>query len=66
MATATGRIEQIVGNVLRHKIDANSGQSGSGVTRGAAVYGVHVYGGGSIDGARRIDGWWLRMLRAHF
>lgn len=66
MATASGPIEQVASNVLRHQIDANSGQSGSGVSRDSRVYAVHVYGGDGIDGARRIDAWWLRVLRSNY
>mmetsp|Transcript_11372 Transcript_11372/g.26280 ORF Transcript_11372/g.26280 Transcript_11372/m.26280 type:complete len:464 (-) Transcript_11372:527-1918(-) len=66
MASASGPIDSVYGNLLRHRIDANKGQSGSGVTSGNSVYAVHVCGGGSSDCARRIDQWWLHVLRSHF
>jgi len=66
MMTASGPIERVDRNVLIHKIDANSGQSGAGVQSGGTVVGVHVFGGNTYDGSRRIDQWWSQVLASHY
>lgn len=65
MVTATGPIDWMNGNLLGHRIDANRGQSGSGLESDGLVFGVHVFGGSEYDGARRIDSWWKQVLQSN-
>lgn len=64
MVTATGRIHSVENDkmLLKHTIDASKGQSGAGVFHNNMVYGVHVFGGATQDGARMIDPFWFNMV----
>jgi len=63
MVTAEGSIEEadFEKTLLTHTIDASNGQSGAGLFSDGVVYGVHVYGGEDVDGARMVDQYWTSL-----
>jgi len=63
MVMAEGSIEEadFEKTLLTHTIDASNGQSGAGLFSDGVVYGVHVYGGEDVDGARMVDQYWTSL-----